>query len=324
MIKKRIQGVCVLFLAGFLASCDVGESLGNNSTNNEEFQGSTPIPFPRSIVSSRISPSDYDLQLEVNGESLPTRQNDDGTWVAEVVVQSGTSIDVLILWSAFEVDLAILELFVSDVSSNFQISPESSEYLLLDSDGDSFSNIDEIDNNTSVDDPNSFPAQVDESIFNTNQQNCATVEFFREAAAGAEFSSDLDRFEILPIPDLEIFNLNDPIRLNVGSETTIETPLSSTDLFVFEILHVLEPGALTISHLSGSPRDSVAELFERNSAEGLLRIGFNDDFTLESLNAGFTIQLSPGGYCILLRDFNRIPLLVDEDRGSTRMLYRLQ
>ena len=322
MFKKNYVFAYVFCITFLLSACGNDENVNNRTSTDEVAEGGLIIPLPRALIASRIDLADFDLEMQVNSFPVtPTRSNDAATWSAIISVEEGFPLDVQVVWSAFGIDVATGSHSEPNVSTNLQIVFNSDSYTLLDDDGDSFSNIDEIDNGTDESDPNSFPGQTGASPFNSNQLDCATPDLFRQAANGGQFT-DVDGTTVLPIPDLVLADSHEPISLAVGSNVIIEPPVSSTDLYLFELINVQEAGTLTISHVSGYPNDSFAELFDRDLTGGLNRIDFNDDSN-NTLNAELSVDVNPGGYCFLLRHFSGFALLAGVDIGPTRIQYRL-
>lgn len=275
------------------------------------------LPVPRTIASARIAPSELSLQFVVNGEQITMTRNDEDLWIGNFRAPPNTSLILSIDWSSNGIMLASLEDQVTIGNSNFSYVLDESRYRLVDSDGDSFSNIAEIDAGTNHNDPNSFPRPVEEDpIFNSEQSNCATPSFADEVVntIGSIFDVNLtytqpDTGAVISTPNATF--LETPIVATLGSDQRFTYPIDSNTLFIVDIIEVTERGLIRISHVEGAPDDSFGLLFERDQNGQLNLIDFDDDSGggPQGLNTSLAVSVAQGGYCYFMTNVGFIPLL---------------
>lgn len=313
--ERFIAVFCSVFI--FVSACDSNQPIHDNpDISAESDDNNLPIPVPRNIINSRIELDDLELVLSINGQLVSTNRNSDDQWTTEVIVQPNTQINILIGWLTDGIELATLEDVFQVGDSNMTFSISQGDYTLVDSDGDSHTNIDEIDAGTDLDDPNSFPGNTDwtQLIFNENQTNCATQDLFVEAV---DIISQRTGNDSVDAPLLEIQDDYNPLVLASGDVLPVEYDNSVNTLINGDVIEVTESGTLTVAHLTGIPTDSVGGLFQRNLSGVLELVGFNDDFDgAVDLRSVLSAPVDAGGYCYIYVAFGFILFGDDENFNS--------
>ena len=126
--------------------------LGCSSDEQSAVQEPTTVQLlmPRIIISPRIESEEYSVTLTINGEVRAlTRQGD--IWSTSIQVSEGSNLNVAIDWMARSIPIATFQRDFGTVEESLNVSLNSADYTLIDSDGDEISNLDELDNET---DPN--------------------------------------------------------------------------------------------------------------------------------------------------------------------------
>ncbi len=268
---------------------------------------SVAIAAPRVLFESRlIEASSLQLSVRQNGQPVvATFVPGSNTWTAQVSVAQGEEFELSIEWSVTSpargtnVVLARFNGRVGPVNSNQTVTLDSSDYTLIDDNGDSISNLAEV--NSERADPS--------LIFNSAQTNCYTSTFFQEAMT-----------LLVPavVPNLinsrpeqlgsvvDQFGMNDTNivvqQINIGNED--RTTFVSPDFIgVADLLQVNSAGRLNVTHTDGVPEDSVGAIFERDVFGELQLLAFDDDSVLPdgttTARFQFGVNLVAGGYCAI-------------------------
>lgn len=147
----NVNRFCIEKYAVLIALCALFSSCGNNDASDRivvtDGVSTINLQIPPTIASRRIEIDEYNLIFSVNGSDVPMTR-DGVRWTGQIVVPPGTELNVRVAWFARDVILAGLDRNYGAVSSSIALNIAASDYNLEDSDGDGFSNISELDNET--------------------------------------------------------------------------------------------------------------------------------------------------------------------------------
>lgn len=157
----RAGGLAVL-LATALAACSNENSI--DVANNQAYSTFT-MPEQLRNLRALVNPM---VEVSINDVNVPvTQQTDSDTWVGETMVDLNQQHHVQILWSD-ELDGGSIELvraeewFSTPTTEPFNITFDNSQFdSSSDLDGDGRSNLQELQNDTNPNDPNSPPEELD-------------------------------------------------------------------------------------------------------------------------------------------------------------------
>lgn len=289
---RRELFVLLVLASVLLSGCDTA----GEPTQPEDSNFS--LIAPRVLLENRMfDPAQLQLLVTQNGQAVDMNRNaNTNAWSGQINVPQGQSINLMVGWAIFSpqqnrtVSLAVLTADINNVSSNLDVSFNSSNYSYPDDDGDSITNLDEVNQEFSE-------TPTGPQVFNAQQSDCLTESFINEASALAYV-----------LPDNFSFTTNtdfDFLRLDQGTRDVNYTVGAGSQVLV-DALWLPAAGTLLIDHVGGVPSDSVGLLYQRLANGQLQLLASNDDDADDPVNSLFfsiEIALPAGGYCLMAHRF---------------------
>ena len=151
LIKRLYTCICLLAI---LAGCNSG--LENDGSTTTVLDSGLSVQLPRA-VSTRIDADLVNLVVTRNGQPVTTTR-EGSTWTAALVVEPNQSFELNIRFVDNNgVLLATLTRSIGPVTQNITVSLGDTDFSYPNDDGDSATNIEEIEAGTDPNDPTDFP-----------------------------------------------------------------------------------------------------------------------------------------------------------------------